>query len=99
MKKQRYTAEFKQDAVKMIITEGVAVKEASQHLGVSEGVLYSWSQKVSVRRSPSRRSLILFPVLWLQCASRFQLNQHFFRSGELHLKLGDGRRLAFAVAE
>ena len=45
MKKQRYTAEFRQEAGKMIIIDGVTVKEASQQLGVPEGVLYSWRQK------------------------------------------------------
>jgi len=45
MKKQRYTFEFKNEAVKMIIIDGVAVKEVSQQLGVPEGVLYSWRQK------------------------------------------------------
>lgn len=45
MKKQRYTTEFKHEAVKMIIIDGVTVKEVSQQLGVPEGVLYSWRQK------------------------------------------------------
>jgi transposase len=45
MKKQRYTAEFKQEAVKMILIDGTPVKEASSQLGVPEGVLYSWRQK------------------------------------------------------
>jgi transposase len=45
MKKQRYTSEFKNEAVKMIIIDGVTVKEASDQLGVPEGVLYSWRQK------------------------------------------------------
>lgn len=45
MKKQRYTAEFKHEAIKMIIIDGVTVKEVSQQLGVAEGVLYSWRQK------------------------------------------------------
>lgn len=45
MKKQRYTSEFKNEAVKMILIDGVTVKEASQQLGVPEGVLYSWRQK------------------------------------------------------
>jgi len=45
MKKQRYTAEFKQEAFKMLIIDGVTVKEASQQLVVPEGVLYSWRQK------------------------------------------------------
>lgn len=47
MKKQRYTTEFKQEAVKMIIIDGVTVKEVSQQLGVPEGVLYSWGSKSS----------------------------------------------------
>lgn len=45
MKKQRYTNEFKNEAVKMIIIDGVTVKEVSQQLEVPEGVLYSWRQK------------------------------------------------------
>ena len=45
MKKQRYTNEFKNEAVKMIIIDGVTVKEVSQQLEVPEGALYSWRQK------------------------------------------------------
>lgn len=45
MKKQRYTAEFKSEAVKMILIDGESVKEASGQLGVPEGVLYAWRQK------------------------------------------------------
>lgn len=41
MKKQRYTNEFKNEAVKMIIIDGVTVKEVSQQLEVPEGALYS----------------------------------------------------------
>lgn len=45
MKKQRYTAEFKREAVKMIVIDGVSVKEASEQLGVPANVLYAWRQK------------------------------------------------------
>ena len=45
MKRQRYTAEFKQEAVKLILIDGTPVKELSNQLGVPEGVLYSWKQK------------------------------------------------------
>lgn len=45
MKRQRYTAEFKEEAVKLILIDGTPVKEVSQRLGVPEGVLYSWKQK------------------------------------------------------
>jgi transposase-like protein len=34
MKKQRYTAELKQEAVKMILIDGTPVKEASSQLSV-----------------------------------------------------------------
>lgn len=44
MKKQRYSAEFKSEAVKMIIIDGVSVKEVSEQLGVSAKVLYVWRQ-------------------------------------------------------
>lgn len=44
MKKQHYSAEFKSEAVKMIIIDGVSVKEVSEQLGVSEKVLYVWRQ-------------------------------------------------------
>ena len=45
MKKQRYSAEFKSEAVKMIVMDGVPVKEVSEQLGVRENVLYTWRQK------------------------------------------------------
>ena len=45
MKKQRYTAEFKKEAAKMMIIDGVTVKEASDQLGVPAGVLYTWKHK------------------------------------------------------
>ena len=44
MKQRRYTAEFKKEAAKMIIIDGTSVKEVSEQLGVSTGVLYSWKQ-------------------------------------------------------
>ena len=45
MKRQQYSAEFKQEAVKLILIDGLPVKEVSQKLGVPDGVLYSWKQK------------------------------------------------------
>ena len=45
MQKRQYTAEFKKEAVKLLIIEGVSVKEVSEQLGVSSKVLYVWRQK------------------------------------------------------
>lgn len=45
MKKQRYSVEFKNEAVKMILIDGVSVKEVSEQLGVRENVLYAWRHK------------------------------------------------------
>lgn len=45
MKKRQYTAEFKKEAARMIIIDGVPVKEVSEQLGVAANILYSWKQK------------------------------------------------------
>ena len=45
MKKRQYTAEFKKEAAKMLIIEGISVKEVSEQLGVSTKVLYVRRQK------------------------------------------------------
>ena len=45
MQNRHYTAEFKKEAAKMLIIDGVSVKEVSQQLGVSTKVLYVWRQK------------------------------------------------------
>jgi transposase len=45
MKRRRYNAEFKKEAAKMIIIDGISVKEVSEQLGVPEGVLYKWKQE------------------------------------------------------
>jgi len=45
MKRKRYSAEFRNEAAKMIIIEGVPVREVSEQLGVSEGMLYKWKSK------------------------------------------------------
>ncbi|MGJ8639362.1 MAG: transposase [Opitutaceae bacterium] len=45
MKKRKFTAEFKQDAARQIIIEGVAVKEVSERLGVPVGQLYRWKSE------------------------------------------------------
>ena len=45
MQRRRYTAEFKSEAVKMLLIEGLSVKEVSEQLGVPKGMLYSWKAK------------------------------------------------------
>ena len=45
MQRRRYTAEFKSEAVKMLLIEGLPAKEVSSQLGVPAGMLYSWKAK------------------------------------------------------
>lgn len=45
MPKRRYTAEFKKEAARMIIIEGMSVKEVSEQLGVAQNLLYRWKQQ------------------------------------------------------
>jgi transposase len=45
MSKRTYTTEFKHDAARMIIIDGVAVKELSTRLGVPISQLYRWKSE------------------------------------------------------
>ena len=42
MSNQRYTPEFKEEAVRQITQRGYSVKEVSERLGVSTHSLYNW---------------------------------------------------------
>jgi transposase len=46
MSSQRYTPEFKDEAVRQIIERGYSVSEVSQRLGVSSHSLYKWVKAV-----------------------------------------------------
>jgi transposase-like protein len=45
MKRRRYTSEFKREAARMLIIEGLNVREVSKQLGVAENILYRWKQE------------------------------------------------------
>ena len=45
MRRRRYTGEFKKEAARMIIIEGLPVKEVAEQLGVNQNQLYRWKQK------------------------------------------------------
>jgi len=45
MKRTKYSAEFKEEAVKQVIDKGHAVPDVAKRLGVAEGVLYTWVSK------------------------------------------------------
>jgi transposase len=42
MSQRKYSVEFKEEAVGLVVMEGMSVKEASEKLGVSEALLYRW---------------------------------------------------------
>ena len=46
MKRTKYTAEFKLEAVKQIVDKGHSAVEVSSRLGVPVGLLYSWARKL-----------------------------------------------------
>ena len=56
-KRRKYSAEFKQDAVKLVTEQGYKVPEAARNLGINEGVLRRWINKSietnDVGRQPS----------------------------------------------
>jgi len=46
MKRTKYTAEFKSEAVKQIVDKGHSAVEVSSRLGVPVGLLYTWARKL-----------------------------------------------------
>ena len=46
MSSQRYTPEFKDEAVRQIVERGYSVSEVSERLGVSSHSLYQWVKAV-----------------------------------------------------
>jgi len=53
MSNQRYSDEFRQEAVRQILDRGYSVKEVSERLGVSPHSLYKWVK--AVKPSPDKR--------------------------------------------
>jgi transposase len=53
MSNQKYTAEFREEAVRQILDRGYSVKEVSKNLGVSRHNLYNWLRKV--KPAPQQR--------------------------------------------
>ncbi len=41
-KVQRYTPEFRAEAVKLVLVQGLSLREASQRIGISKGTLSGW---------------------------------------------------------
>ena len=51
MSSQRYTPEFKEEAVRQIVDRGYTVAEVSQRLGVSAHSLYKWVKAVKPEKT------------------------------------------------
>lgn len=45
MARKRYNAEFKKEAARLIIMDGLSVSEVSDRLGVNINLLYRWKQE------------------------------------------------------
>ncbi len=53
MANQKYTPEFREEAVRQVLDRGYSVREVSESLGVSKHNLYKWLKAVDKR--PDRR--------------------------------------------
>lgn len=45
MQRQRYNAEFKKEAARLMIMDGLSVAEVSKKLGVEPNLLYRWKRE------------------------------------------------------
>lgn len=59
MSTQRYTPEFKQEAVRQIVDRGYSVAEISSRLGVSSHSLYQWVKAVTPDKTEKQASELI----------------------------------------
>ena len=59
MSAQRFTPEFKEEAVKQVTERGHSVAEVAAHLGVSTQSLYKWVKAISPGRSEQQSQELL----------------------------------------
>ena len=59
MSSQRYTPEFKDEAVRQVVDKGLSVAEVSERLGVSAHSLYKWINAVKPDESDIRAQELL----------------------------------------
>lgn len=54
MSGKRYTDEFKQEAVRLVVDRGYAVQEVADRLGVTTHSLYAWLKKLGPDKEANR---------------------------------------------
>ena len=59
MSTQRFTPEFKEEAVKQVVERGYSVPDVAARLGVSAHSLYKWVKAVSPDRSEQQSKELL----------------------------------------
>lgn len=59
MANQKFTAEFREEAVRQVLDRGYSVKEVSENLGVSTHSLYKWLKDVRPRPEQRRDEELL----------------------------------------
>ena len=59
MSTQRFTPEFKQEAVRQVVDRGYSVAEVAARLGISSHSLYTWVKSVTPDKSDNQASKLL----------------------------------------
>jgi transposase len=59
MSNQRYTPEFKDEAVRQVLEKGHSVPEVAERLGVSTHSLYKWANAVKPKENEAQASELL----------------------------------------
>lgn len=59
MSNQRYSPEFKEEAVRQVVDRGYSIADVAQNLGVSQHSLYKWVKSVSPNKSQQQENELL----------------------------------------
>ena len=69
MSSQRYTPEFKDEAVRQIVDRGYSVAEVSERLGVSAHSLYKWVKAVKPDHTEAQAAELEEAIVEIQRAA------------------------------
>ncbi|MFM8584300.1 MAG: IS3 family transposase [Planctomycetaceae bacterium] len=94
--RRRFTFEFKQSAVRLVMQEGLSLAEAARRLGVRESLLRNWRRSIKLSDSPAQAGGLEAEVLRLRAENeRLRMEREILKKATAFLREGVAMRYAF----
>ncbi len=54
----RYTKEFREEACRLVLNQGLSIRQAAKNLGISDGILGRWMREIKSPENIVKKALI-----------------------------------------